>query len=58
MSAPAPRESAGRLDAFATMDDLFTQGVEKIILPSTGYSLQLERPQEVNQRIVAFLHAG
>ena len=31
---------------------------KKDILPDTGHFLHLERPQEVNQRIVAFLQAG
>jgi len=30
------------------MDDLFTVGVEKVILPGTGHFLHLERPEEVN----------
>jgi len=66
-SAPIPvptlafhgtKDRPGRLEAFATMDDLFAQGVERIVLPGTGHFLHLERPQEVNQRIVAFLQAG
>ena len=66
-SAPIPvptlalhgtQDRPGRLEAFETMDDLFTQGVEKVILPRTGHFLHLERPEEVNQRIVAFLQAG
>jgi len=52
------KDRPGRLEAFATMDDLFAQGVEKVILPGTGHFLHLERPEEVNQRIVAFLQAG
>ncbi len=55
MSAPAPREHARCLDAFATIDERFAQGVEKVILPCTGHFLPLERPQEVTQRIVAFM---
>jgi pimeloyl-ACP methyl ester carboxylesterase len=39
------------------MDDLFSQGLEKVILPGTGHFLHLERPQEVNQRILAFFNA-
>src|SRR5262249_28690482 len=66
-SAPIPvptlafhgtKDRPGRLEAFETMDDLFVQGVERIVLPGTGHFLHLERPQEVNQRIVAFLQAG
>ncbi len=49
------RDRPGRLEAFNTMDDLFTKGVEKVILPGTGHFLHLERPEEVNRRIVTFL---
>ena len=49
------KDRPGRLDAFEALDDLFTTGVEKVILPSTGHFLHLERPQEVTQRILAFL---
>lgn len=51
------RDRPGRLEAFASMDDLFAAGVEKVILPGTGHFLHLERPEEVNQRIAAFLQA-
>jgi pimeloyl-ACP methyl ester carboxylesterase len=49
------KDRPGRLEAFETMDDLFTAGVEKVILPGTGHFLHLERPEEVNRRIVTFL---
>jgi pimeloyl-ACP methyl ester carboxylesterase len=49
------RDRPGRLEAFHTMDDLFPAGVEKVILPGTGHFLHLERPDEVNRRIVTFL---
>ena len=49
------KDRPGRLEAFESMDDLFPKGVDKVILPGTGHFLHLERPQEVNQRIVAFL---
>ena len=49
------KDRPGRLEAFETMDDLFTVGVEKVILPGTGHFLHLERPEEVNRRIVTFL---
>jgi pimeloyl-ACP methyl ester carboxylesterase len=39
------------------MDHLFPKGVQKVILPGTGHFLHLERPAEVNQRIIAFLTA-
>jgi pimeloyl-ACP methyl ester carboxylesterase len=51
------KDRPGRLQAFDTMDDLFSQGLEKVILPGTGHFLHLERPQEVNQRILAFFNA-
>jgi pimeloyl-ACP methyl ester carboxylesterase len=50
------RDRPGRLEAFESMDDLFLRGVEKVLLPGTGHFLHLERPAEVNQRIVAFLN--
>jgi pimeloyl-ACP methyl ester carboxylesterase len=49
------KDRPGRLDAFDAMDPLFPQGVEKVILPGTGHFLHLERPEEVNRHIVAFL---
>ncbi len=49
------RDRPGRLDAFNSMDHLFANGLEKEIYPGTGHFLHLERPQEVNQRIIAFL---
>lgn len=49
------RDRPGRLEAFDTMDDLFTAGVEKVIFPGAGHFLHLERPEEVNRRIVTFL---
>ncbi|MEE8290867.1 MAG: alpha/beta hydrolase [Candidatus Tectomicrobia bacterium] len=52
------RDRPGRLEAFEAMDYLFAKGVEKVILPGTGHFLHLERPDTVNQRIVAFLTAA
>jgi pimeloyl-ACP methyl ester carboxylesterase len=49
------KDRPGRLEAFEAMDHLFPQGVEKVILPGTGHFLHLERPEEVNRQIVAFL---
>jgi pimeloyl-ACP methyl ester carboxylesterase len=49
------KDRPGRLEAFEMMDTLFTAGVEKVILPGTGHFLHLERPEEVNRRIVTFL---
>jgi pimeloyl-ACP methyl ester carboxylesterase len=34
---------------------LFAAGLEKVVLPGAGHFVHLERPDEVNQRIVAFL---
>jgi pimeloyl-ACP methyl ester carboxylesterase len=51
------KDRPGRLEAFEAMDDLFLQGLEKVILPGTGHFVHLERPQEVNARIVDFLSA-
>jgi pimeloyl-ACP methyl ester carboxylesterase len=50
------QDRPGRLEAFETMDDLFSQGLEKVIFPGAGHFLHLERPQEVNQRILAFFN--
>lgn len=49
------RDRPGRLTAFQAMDHLFTQGLEKEIYPGLGHFLHLEKPAEVNPRIVAFL---
>jgi pimeloyl-ACP methyl ester carboxylesterase len=48
----------GRLEAFAGMDDLFLGGLEKVLLPGTGHFVHLERPAEVNQRVVAFFQGA
>lgn len=45
----------GRLEAFEGMDDLFTQGVEKVVLPGTGHFLHLERSEEVRRQVLTFL---
>src|SRR5262249_255875 len=49
------KDRPGRMEAFEIMDTLFTAGVEKVILPGTGHFLHLERPEEVNRRIVTYL---
>ena len=65
-SAPTPvptlalhgtRDRPGRLEAFEGMDDLFLKGLEKVVYPGAGHFVHLERPAEVNQRIVDFLRA-
>lgn len=63
-SAPTPvpalalhgtRDRPGRLEAFEGMDDLFVAGLEKVVFPGAGHFVHVERPREVNQRIVTFL---
>ena len=39
------------------MDDLFPNGLEKVVVPGAGHFVHVERPSEVNRRIVAFLQA-
>jgi pimeloyl-ACP methyl ester carboxylesterase len=51
------RDRPGRLAMFEKMGALFGAGVEKVVLPGTGHFLHLERPAEVNARIVQFLKA-
>lgn len=51
------RDRPGRLEAFEGMDDLFAGGLEKMVLPGAGHFVHLERPREVNRRIVDFLSA-
>jgi len=66
-SAPTPvstlalhgtRDRPGRLEAFEGMDDLFSNGLQKILVPGTGHFLHVERPREVNRRIVEFLRGA
>ena len=45
----------GRLEAFTGMDDLFHNGLQKVVIPGTGHFLHLEQPEVVNRHIVAFL---
>ena len=47
-----------RLEAFEGMDDLFPKGLEKVIVTGAGHFAHVERPNEVNRRIVAFLQAA
>ena len=49
------RDRPGRLTAFNAMDHLFTQGLEKEIYPGLGHFLHLEKPDEINPRVVEFL---
>lgn len=49
------KDRPGRLEAFESMDQFFAAGLEKVVLPGTGHFLHLERPTEVNAKIVEFL---
>jgi pimeloyl-ACP methyl ester carboxylesterase len=40
------------------MDDLFPRGLQKVVVPGTGHFVHVERPREVNRRIVDFLRAA
>jgi pimeloyl-ACP methyl ester carboxylesterase len=51
------RDRPGRLEAFERMDDLFLKGLEKVVYPGAGHFVHVERPAEVNRRIVDFLQA-
>jgi len=57
LSLHGTRDRPGRLEAFEGMDDLFDNGLEKIVLPGAGHFVHVERPDEVNRRIVAFFKA-
>jgi pimeloyl-ACP methyl ester carboxylesterase len=58
LSLHGTRDRPGRLEAFETMDDLFLKGLEKVVVPGTGHFVHVERPDEVNRRIVAFFQAA
>jgi pimeloyl-ACP methyl ester carboxylesterase len=47
--------AAGNLVFIERMDEFFAAGLEKMILPGTGHFPHLERPAEVNAKIVEFL---
>ncbi len=49
------RDRPGRLEAFEGMDDLFPKGLEKVVYPGAGHFVHIERPDDVNRRIVEFL---
>jgi pimeloyl-ACP methyl ester carboxylesterase len=51
------RDRPGRLEAFEGMDDLFVNGLEKVVYPGAGHFVHLERPGDVNRRIVEFFQA-
>jgi pimeloyl-ACP methyl ester carboxylesterase len=52
------RDRPGRLEAFEGMDDLFPKGLQKIVLPGAGHFVHLERPDDVNRRIVEFFRTS
>src|SRR5499426_2001085 len=58
LSLHGTRDRPGRLEAFEAMDDLFLEGLEKVIVPGTGHFVHVERPDEVNRQIVAFFQAA
>jgi len=49
------RDRPGRMLAFERMDTHFAAGLEKVLIPGTGHFIHLERPNEVNTKIVEFL---
>jgi pimeloyl-ACP methyl ester carboxylesterase len=49
------KDRPGRMPAFERMDRHFAGGLEKVVVPGTGHFVHLERPSEVNPRIVEFL---
>ncbi len=51
------RDRPRRLEAFQAMDPFFTGPLEKVVVPDTGHFLHLEKPDEVNDRILRFLVA-
>src|SRR5215472_13641798 len=46
------RDRPGRMPAFQRMDSHFAASLEKVVSPGTGHFIHLERPEEVNRRIV------
>jgi pimeloyl-ACP methyl ester carboxylesterase len=49
------KDRPGRMPAFERMDRHFAAGLEKVVVPGTGHFVHLERPAEVNPRILEFL---
>jgi pimeloyl-ACP methyl ester carboxylesterase len=49
------RDRPGRMPAFERMDSHFAAGLEKVVIPGTGHFVHLERPDEVNTKIIEFL---
>ena len=49
------RDRPRRLEAFEAMDNYFTGGLQKVVVPGTGHFMHREKPWEVNPRVVEFL---
>ena len=49
------KDRPGRLETFENMDKLYSNTLEKVIIKGTGHFMHLEKPDEVNSRIVKFL---
>jgi len=49
------RDRPGRMPAFERMDSHFAASLEKVAIPGAGHFIHLERPNEVNTKIVEFL---
>jgi pimeloyl-ACP methyl ester carboxylesterase len=49
------RDRPRRLESFQAMDGFYTGGLEKFVVEGTGHFIHMEKPQEVNSRIVRSL---
>ena len=49
------RDRPRRLEAFQSMDHLFTGGLDKVVVEGTGHFMHQEKPHEINPRVVEFL---
>ena len=51
------RDRPKRLESFqsANMDNFFTGGLQKVVIPGTGHFMHQEKPEEVNPIILEFL---
>jgi pimeloyl-ACP methyl ester carboxylesterase len=57
MALHGTKDRPGRLAMFERMGATFAAGLKKVLFPETGHFLHLERPAEVNGKIVEFLKA-
>ncbi len=55
MAFHGTKDRPGRLETFENMDKLYSNTLEKIIVKGTGHFMHLEKPDEVNSRILNFL---